>query len=91
MDKIVDEAVKWLEEFISLTGLKFKVGSNKVDDARWIPPDKGKFLINVDAATNIRTGDRGLGIITRDSAKDVFFVPRPFTDPFLSPLKLLRL
>ncbi|KAL5579486.1 hypothetical protein UlMin_011928 [Ulmus minor] len=70
-DNVVDGAIKWLDDFISLIGLKSKIGSIRVDDARWIPPDRGKFLVNVDAATNIKTGDRGMGIIIRDSVGDV--------------------
>ena len=71
-DRVVDGAVKWLEDFISLIGLKSKIDNNIIDDARWIPPDRGKFLINVDAATNIRYGTRGLSVIIKNSAGDVF-------------------
>ena len=60
-----------MDEFISVTGLKPKNGTNMSDDNRWIPPDRGKFLINVDVATNINSGDRGLGIIIRDFAGEV--------------------
>ncbi|KAL5567856.1 hypothetical protein UlMin_024431 [Ulmus minor] len=42
-------------------------------DTRWKPPDRGKFLINVDAATNIRSGARGLGVIIRNSVGEFFF------------------
>ena len=67
-EKVVDGIVKWFDEFISVIGLKPKNDTNRTDDDRWIPQDKGKFLINVDAATNINSSDHGLGIIIRDSA-----------------------
>ncbi|KAL5560150.1 hypothetical protein UlMin_036361 [Ulmus minor] len=59
--RVVDDAIKWLEDFISVTDLKPKNGPNRSTDTRWKPPDRGKFLVNVDAATNIRSGTRGLG------------------------------
>ena len=50
---------------------KPKKGTNRSADTRWKPPDRGKFLINVDAATNIRSGARGLGVIIRNSVGEV--------------------
>ena len=43
-DKVVDEVIKWLDEFISVAGLKPKNSTNRSDDDRWIPPDRGKFF-----------------------------------------------
>ncbi|KAL5550129.1 hypothetical protein UlMin_000305 [Ulmus minor] len=85
--EVVDGAVRWLEDFIYLVSLKSKRGNNRIDDARWIPLDRGKFLINVDAATNIKTGDHGLRIIIRESVGEVI-VQRPFIGPFLFLLRL---
>src|SRR5690606_12378543 len=70
-DRVIDGAVKWLEDFISLVGLKSKIDSNRIDDARWIPLDRGKFLVDVDAATYIRIGDRCMRIIIKDSVGEV--------------------
>ncbi|KAL5554513.1 hypothetical protein UlMin_041914 [Ulmus minor] len=71
-ERIVDDAIKWLDDFTSVTDLKPKNGTNRSADTRWKPPDRGKFLINVDAATNIRSGTRGLGVIIRNSIGEVF-------------------
>ncbi|KAL5559292.1 hypothetical protein UlMin_035503 [Ulmus minor] len=71
-ERVVDDAIKWLDDFISVTDSKPKNGTNRSADTRWKPPDRGKFLINVDAATNIRSGARGLGVIIRNSVGEVF-------------------
>ncbi|KAL5555861.1 hypothetical protein UlMin_038097 [Ulmus minor] len=71
-ERVVDDAIKWLDDFISVTDLKPKNGTNRSTDTRWKPPDRGKFLINVDAATNIRSGTRGLSVIIRNSVGEVF-------------------
>ncbi|KAL5572866.1 hypothetical protein UlMin_022463 [Ulmus minor] len=70
--RVVDDAIKWLDDFIFVTNSKPKNGTNRSADTRWKPPDRGKFLINVDAATNIRSGARGLGVIIRNSVGEVF-------------------
>ncbi|KAL5564069.1 hypothetical protein UlMin_033816 [Ulmus minor] len=66
-ERVVDDAIKWLDDFISVTDSKPKNGTNRSADTRWKPPDRGNFLINVDAATNIRSGTRGLSVIIRNS------------------------
>ncbi|KAL5546786.1 hypothetical protein UlMin_006473 [Ulmus minor] len=71
-ERVVDDAIKWLDDFISVTDSMPKNGTNRSADTRWKPPDRGKFLINVDAATNIRSGARGLGVIIRNSVGEVF-------------------
>ncbi|KAL5572754.1 hypothetical protein UlMin_022351 [Ulmus minor] len=71
-ERVVNDAIKWLDDFTSVTDSKPKNGTNRSADTRWKPPDRGKFLINVDAATNIRSGARGLGVIIRDSVGEVF-------------------
>ena len=71
-ERVVDDAIKWLYDFICVTDSKPKNGTNRSAGTRWKPPDRGKFLINVDAATNIRSGTRGLGVIIRNSVGEVF-------------------
>ncbi|KAL5545769.1 hypothetical protein UlMin_005456 [Ulmus minor] len=73
-ERVVDDAIKWLDDFISVIDLKPKNGPNRSTDTRWKPPDRGKFLVNVDAATNIRSGTRGLGVIIRNSVECVSIV-----------------
>ncbi|KAL5550019.1 hypothetical protein UlMin_000195 [Ulmus minor] len=71
--RVVDDAFKWLDDFISIFDLKPKNGTNRSDDTRWKPPDRGKFLINVDTTTDIKSGTLGLGIIIRNSVGDVLY------------------
>ncbi|KAL5581877.1 hypothetical protein UlMin_014319 [Ulmus minor] len=44
-----------------------EVDITKLDDVRWKPPDNGKLMINVDAATNNKNSSKGLGVMIRDS------------------------
>ena len=51
--------------------MKSRGGTNRLDDDRWKPLDRGKFMINVDDATNNRYGACGLSIIIRDFTGEV--------------------
>ena len=70
--KVVDNAIRWLNDFNVVVRQKSQCQTNIIDDGIWKPLDKGIFLINVDAATNSRSNSCGLGIIIKDSASEFF-------------------
>ncbi|BFG41108.1 hypothetical protein CerSpe_273820 [Prunus speciosa] len=64
---LVQHAKDYDDEFTRSLVVNHRSLSSPIHDVQWHPPTDGFFKLNVDGAADLATGDRGAGVIVRDS------------------------